>query len=54
MMTLIDRLREAASNNTGITLDPGEVIALLVEIQQVAPQININFTRPPRDDDATD
>ena len=51
MMALIDRLREAAANNAGITLDADEVVALLLEIHRVAPQINIHFTQPPHDDD---
>ena len=60
-MTIIDRLREAAANRSGIQLTDDEVVALVDEIDQSiargpAPIINVNFTQPTQDatDDTSD
>ena len=53
-MAIIDRLREAAANRSGIQLTDDEVVALVDEIDQSiargpAPIINVNFTQPTQD-----
>ena len=60
-MAIIERLREAAANQSSIRLTADEVVDLVEEIDQSitrgpAPIINVNFKQPISDttEDATD